>query len=47
MGLGLLGMRERAEIVGGTLEAGPTEDGVRVRASIPLATLTEEAELRG
>ena len=47
LGLGLLGMRERAEIVGGTLEAGPTEDGFRVRASIPLATLTEEVELRG
>ncbi|HEY3339093.1 MAG TPA: histidine kinase [Propionicimonas sp.] len=47
LGLGLLGMRERAEIVGGTLEAGPTEDGFRVRACIPLATLTEEIELRG
>lgn len=47
LGLGLLGMRERAEIVGGTLEAGPTEDGFRVRASIPLGTLTEEVELRG
>ena len=47
LGLGLLGMRERAEIVCGTLEAGPTEDGFRVRASIPLATLTEEVELRG
>jgi len=47
LGLGLLGMRERAEIVGGTLEAGPTEDGFRVRASIPLATLSEEVELRG
>jgi signal transduction histidine kinase len=47
LGLGLLGMRERAEIVGGTLEAGPTEDGFRVRASIPLATLIEEVELRG
>jgi signal transduction histidine kinase len=47
LGLGLLGMRERAEIVGGTLEAGPTEEGFRVRATIPLATLTEEVELRG
>ena len=42
LGLGLIGMRERAEIVGGSLEAGPTEDGFRVRAIIPLTTLTEE-----
>ncbi len=35
LGLGLIGMRERAELVGGTLEAGPTEDGFRVRATIP------------
>lgn len=47
LGLGLIGMRERAEIVGGSLEAGPTEDGFRVRARIPMATLTEEVELHG
>jgi signal transduction histidine kinase len=47
LGLGLIGMRERAEIVGGTLEAGPTEDGFRVRATVPLARLTEEVALHG
>ncbi len=41
LGLGLIGMRERAEIVGGSLDASPTEDGFRVRASIPLTTLSE------
>jgi signal transduction histidine kinase len=45
LGLGLIGMRERAEIVGGTLDAAPTEDGFRVRATIPLATLTEEVAI--
>ncbi|MEY9872589.1 signal transduction histidine kinase [Streptacidiphilus sp. MAP12-33] len=29
-GLGLLGMRERAELLGGSLEAGPTQGGFRV-----------------
>lgn len=33
---GLVGMRERAEAVGGELQAGPTELGWRVRARIPL-----------
>ncbi|MCC6495838.1 MAG: hypothetical protein IT193_06220 [Propionibacteriaceae bacterium] len=47
LGLGLIGMRERAEIVGGSLEAGPTEDGFRVRARIPMATLTEEVAIHG
>jgi signal transduction histidine kinase len=42
LGLGLLGMRERAELVGGTFDAAPTEDGFRVRASIPLAPLARE-----
>lgn len=36
LGLGLIGMRERAELVGGSLEAGPTEDGFRVRTELPL-----------
>ncbi|GAB3197812.1 hypothetical protein GCM10027062_10430 [Nocardioides hungaricus] len=35
-GLGLAGMRERAEELGGTLEAGPTPHGGRVRAAYPL-----------
>lgn len=36
-GRGLAGMRERAELLGGTFEAGPTDDsGFRVTADIPL-----------
>ena len=36
-GVGLLGMRERAELHGGTLSAGPTRDGgFAVRAELPL-----------
>jgi signal transduction histidine kinase len=34
-GLGLLGMRERAELLGGTLQAGPDGDGFRVLLSVP------------
>ena len=47
LGLGLIGMRERAEIVGGNLEAAPTEDGFRVRARIPLSILNEEVAING
>jgi len=37
-GLGLLGMRERALVFGGTVTAGPREEnGWRVRASLPLS----------
>lgn len=37
-GLGLTGMRERVELCGGTLEAGPAPGhGFRVRASLPVA----------
>ncbi|MBL7487296.1 hypothetical protein I6A62_04215 [Frankia sp. AgW1.1] len=36
-GVGLLAMHERAGEVGGTLTAGPTAAGGRVRASLPLA----------
>jgi signal transduction histidine kinase len=34
-GVGIPGMRERATILGGTLEAGPTAQGFRVRARLP------------
>jgi signal transduction histidine kinase len=35
-GYGLTGLRERAELVGGTLQAGPTATGLRVTLSLPL-----------
>ncbi len=34
-GYGVSGMRERAELLGGSLEAGPTEDGFRVSLWLP------------
>jgi signal transduction histidine kinase len=34
-GYGLLGMRERADLVGGSLEAGPTSEGWRVELKVP------------
>ena len=34
-GLGVIGMQERAELLGGSLHAGPTEAGYQVRALIP------------
>lgn len=43
-GLGLIGMRERAEVVGGTLEAGPTEEGFRVRATLPTGAPDDQGE---
>jgi signal transduction histidine kinase len=39
---GLVGMRERARAVGGELEAGPTTDGWRVEARLPLAPVDRE-----
>ncbi|WP_244328955.1 sensor histidine kinase [Streptomyces marokkonensis] len=42
-GFGLVGMRERARSVGGTLDAGPREGGgFQVTASLPLTTATRE-----
>ncbi|MEY9964501.1 signal transduction histidine kinase [Streptacidiphilus sp. MAP12-16] len=35
-GLGLLGMRERAELLGGTLDAGPDGDGFKVLLTLPV-----------
>jgi signal transduction histidine kinase len=34
-GYGVSGMRERAELIGGRLLAGPTEDGFRVELWVP------------
>ena len=35
-GYGLLGMRERAELLGGSLEAGPDEEGFVVTLRVPV-----------
>ncbi len=35
-GFGLTGMRERAELARGALEAGPTPEGFRVRLWLPV-----------
>lgn len=37
-GMGLSGMRQRAELLGGRITAGPREDGWTVRAEFPLTT---------
>lgn len=34
-GYGLVGMRERAELIGGNLDAGPVDQGFRVRLRVP------------
>jgi signal transduction histidine kinase len=41
-GNGLRGMRERAELVGGSVSAGPTEKGFAVTVVLPLATAPPE-----
>lgn len=38
---GLVGMRERARALGGRLDAGPTPDGWRVQADVPLTALPQ------
>jgi signal transduction histidine kinase len=42
-GHGMIGMRERVALLGGTFEAGPRPDGWHVRAVIPLSERTTEA----
>jgi signal transduction histidine kinase len=37
-GRGVRGMRQRVQILGGTIDVGPSDDGWLVRAAIPLAT---------
>jgi signal transduction histidine kinase len=44
VGTGLLGMRERAEALGGRLTAGPTPEGWRVEAVLPPAVARVPAE---
>jgi signal transduction histidine kinase len=34
-GYGLTGMRERADLIGGELRTGPTDDGWQVRLVVP------------
>ena len=43
-GYGLTGMRERAELLGGQLTAGPTERGFRVLLRLPASQAPREAE---
>ena len=47
-GRGLLGMRERAELLGGTLEVGPTAgDSTLITARIPLSEQNRTPENSG
>jgi signal transduction histidine kinase len=46
-GFGLLGLRERAEALGGELEAGPTaEQGWRLRVVLPADTCSHQLDER-
>ena len=40
-GRGLPGMRERARLYGGEVRAGPTDEGFRVHARIPVPSVAE------
>ncbi len=46
-GRGIIGMRERAGALGGTIEAGPHERGWQVRAALPLAGGADAAGAEG
>ena len=41
---GLTGMRERAELLGGSLTAGPTDTGFAVRLKLPAEPVGERAQ---
>ena len=41
-GLGLVGMRERVELLGGTMDAGPWQHGWRVYVSIPVRRRSDD-----
>lgn len=41
-GYGLIGLRERVTLLGGTIEAGPQQDQFRIRVCLPLPTADEE-----
>jgi signal transduction histidine kinase len=45
-GYGLTGMRERAELLGGELAAGPTDTGFRVLLRLPTEPVTDAAALQ-
>jgi hypothetical protein len=45
-GYGLRGIAERVALLGGHVEAGPTAEGWRVEAVVPLAPVTEEQTVR-
>ncbi|GGO77954.1 two-component sensor histidine kinase [Nonomuraea cavernae] len=44
-GAGLIGMKERAMLVGGTFEAGPREDGWRVHTTLPTSAVSTSLEV--
>jgi two-component system, NarL family, sensor histidine kinase DesK len=46
-GYGLRGMEERLALLGGHLEAGPTPEGWRVTATVPLPASTDATNYPG